>query len=253
MPLQPSTSDQQVYLKLTGSLTSGTVELMAPDGSSLRALSSPSGDGITSSSAQGGNGGGISVSVPTATTNVKPTVVVYVDATSITAGWNGSTLTTAGDVSITSSVSTHATSSTQNGSGGFIAIPSVSSNINGSAVDTALIGDGSSYPTISGDDTSGPQVNATDVSISVGGNITVAAQQNTAISADTFSGGLGDFGGANSQTSLTGNMAAAVSSNAIISGSTVAVEAAAGAVATGSANATAIAFIGSASATTTTP
>ena len=76
--LHTASGNQQIYVRLTGSLPSTTELLLASDGSSLRAAAPPSGTGDTSASARGGGGGLGDFSFPGATTNINPTVKAYV-------------------------------------------------------------------------------------------------------------------------------------------------------------------------------
>ena len=158
--LHAAIGSQQVYLQLTGSLPSTTERLLASDGSSLRAAAPPSGDGQSSSSARGGGGGLGDFSFPGATTEVGPTVKAYIAA---------STITVDGDVTVTSIVGTHSSSSTENGSGGVIAVSDVTSNVKGTDNNSAFIGADFGGDGISGD--TGPatsQVDATGITIKAG-------------------------------------------------------------------------------------
>ena len=129
--LHTASGGQQVYERLTGSLPSATERLMAADGSSIRAAAPPPGDGKTSASARGGGGGGVEVSIPSASATINPTVKAYIASTTVTVG---------GDVTVTSGVTTNVTASTDNGSGGFIAVSDVESSINGTDNNSAFIG-----------------------------------------------------------------------------------------------------------------
>ena len=97
---------------------------------SLRTLNPPVGDGESRSTAAGGGGGVVGVSVPTADLTSSPTALAYL-AGSVTAG---------GDVSVISHVESSNTSWVTNGSGGVIAVGVVNASVTVNAKSTALIG-----------------------------------------------------------------------------------------------------------------
>ncbi len=239
--LHASTDGQQVYLQLTGTLASPTSEkLLAGDGSSIRAAAPPSGDGKTSSSARGGGGGLGDFSFPGATTTISPTAKAYLAATTVTIG---------GDLTITSLLNTNVTSSTENGSGGAIAVADVESDIIGTDNNTAFIG--KDFGSGITQDKATPQVDATGITVNAGGNIRIAATTflQSSISSSTDGGGAFDASHANSTTNLTNNTATVIGKNATVTGSTVAAIATSGGSHKGDAHAFAVAFIGGAFAT----
>ena len=238
--LHTASGNQQIYVRLTGSLPSSTEALLASDGSSLRAASPPSGTGDTSASARGGGGGLGDFSFPGATTNVNPTVKSYV----------AGSLDVGGDVTVTSNITTNATASTENGSGGAIAVADVESDIKGTDNNSAFIGADFAGNGISGDPAT-PKIDAGGITIKAGGNIKVSATTflSTSISADTDGGGAFDASHANSTTDLHDNTTAAVGKNAHVTGSTVALISSSGGFHHGTADAFAVAFIGGAIAT----
>jgi Bacterial Ig-like domain/RTX calcium-binding nonapeptide repeat (4 copies) len=239
----PGGSTDELHVDLSGTLPGGQNSLYAPDGTSLRQLLPPPGNGLTSADAEGGGGGLGSFNEPNATVNNNPTVKAYDAATSINAG---------GDVNITSTSDLNDSSTAQNGSGGLIAASDVQSAIN--------IGDGGSNPgnnnyafvgddigsnTISGDSGS-IQVNGGNVSITAGGNIQIASSsfQNTYNKATSSSGGLGDGSHAEADTTIYDNTAAVIGANASVQGQTVRVDSNSSAAHYGRAEDTVYAFAG---------
>ena len=126
----PGGSTDELYIDLSGSLPGGQNSLYAPNGTSLRQLNPPPGDGLTSADAEGGGGGVGSFNTPNATVNNNPTTKAYDAATSINAG---------GDVNITATTKVKDSATAQNGSGGLIAASDVQATINigGAAAATA--------------------------------------------------------------------------------------------------------------------
>ena len=252
-PLQTSLScsgacGQQVYLRLTGSLPSTTQKLLATDGSSLRGVSPPSGDGQTSASATGGGGAAIDVSVPTARVVVNPTVKSYVAASTVTVG---------GDFWVTSNLATNTRANTQNGSGGLVSIPDVDSSIVGDGDNsgvpgthnnTSFVGADFGGDGISGDTAPGTsQVDASGITITAGGNVKLMATTfiTSSIRAHTDSGGAGDFSNASALVRLDDNTTTIIGKNAHVTGSTVALISKTGGNNTGTADSFVLAFIGS--------
>ena len=209
----PGPCSQQVYLKLTGSLTAGTETLTASDGTSLRAASPPSGDGQTSATGVGGGGAAIDVTEPTARVSVDPTVKSYLAATTATIG---------GDLWITSNVHTNTYAYTENGSGGLVSLPSVRSEITGTDNNTAFIGANFGGSGISGDSGS-VQVDASNMAITVAGNIKIEATTALTSFADakSDSGGGFDDSDAIAHVTFTDNTATVIGKNAVVTGSTV--------------------------------
>ena len=208
----PGPCSQQLYLRLTGALGAGET-LKATDDTSLRTASPPSGDGQTSASAVGGGGAAIDVSEPTAKVYIDPTVKAYVAAMSATIG---------GDLWITSSVATNSSAYSENGSGGLVSIPSVHSEINGTDNNTSFIGADFGGSGIAGD-LSSPQVDATGVSLTVTGNVKLEAttRLTSSVDAKSDSGGGFDASSAYAHTTFTDNTATVIGKNAVVTGSTV--------------------------------
>ncbi|UZJ27066.1 hypothetical protein RHODO2019_19090 (plasmid) [Rhodococcus antarcticus] len=202
-----------------GAATGGTYGLYAPSSPvagpyiSLRQLSPPAGDGQSSSSAAGGGGGVISVNVPTASLTDSPIVQAYLAGT-VTAG---------GNVAVTSALTSNDAVSSDNGSGGFIAVGVVSSTLTVHAINTASFGP-SSDSGIAGDSSS-IQVDGSGTTVTAGGNVAVAATTARATNAYAHSEGGGFAGGftAHDSTTVTDNTAAVVGAGAHVSGATVAV------------------------------
>ena len=105
-----TTSQQSLYLDLN-SRGSGGDKLLGPGNVSLRLISPPPGDGVSSATAQGGSGGGIEVSVPTATMTAVPNVSAAINADCILAG---------GDVTNRASASPNISATATNGAGGVV-------------------------------------------------------------------------------------------------------------------------------------
>ena len=209
LAVQTSSDAQQLYLQLTGSL--GNSKLFSPDGTSLRTASPPPGDGLTSSSARGGGGGGISVREPSARTTISPTAVASFAGVAVVGG----------DVTISSQVGTNGTASTSNGSGGFVSVANVNSQLNGTNTTSAYVG---VDPNPLTGDSATVQVDGAGTSITAGGNVRVLATTllQTNVSANSDSGGFVGTGTASARTGLTDRTAVAVGANARVLGSTVA-------------------------------
>ncbi len=220
-----------------GTLSPGTNEILATDGTSLRQLLPPSGDGLTNADAEGGGGGVGSFNAPQATVNNSPTTQAYDDAATIMAG---------GDVTITANTATNDSGNAQNGSGGLIAASFVESDINVTTNTYAFVGAQPTSPfTITGDSSS-TQIDATGASINAGGNVKIGSTTyyNTHNTADSSSGGLGDFSGATADTTVNDNTASVVGASAAITGLTVAVDSSSSGDQFAHAHDFAIAFIG---------
>ncbi len=207
--LQVSSDQQQLYLRLTGAL--GVSKLLAPDGTSLRTSSPPPGDGLTSSSARGGGGGGISFREPTAHTTISPTVVASFAGVAVTGG----------DVTISSETSTNGSASTSNGSGGFISVADVDSQIFGTNTTSAYVG---VDPIPLTGDSGSVQVDGSGASITSGGNVRLGATTvlATNATASSNSGGFVGTGSSSARAHLTDRTAVAVGANASVTGATVA-------------------------------
>ena len=217
---------QQVYLRLTGSLPSSSEKLLNSDTTSLRVSHPPTGDGTSSATATGGGGGGIDVSEPSATVNIGPTLKAYVAAKTINIG---------GDLWIQTNGVTRSSAYTENGSGGLVSIPSVDSEIGGTDNNLAGIGDFSSVGSITGDTSSCPatctaQVDASNMTLTVGGNVRIEAltSLNSSVDAKSDSGGGFDGSDATAHTDLTDNTAVAIGKNAKVDAGSVALNASTG-------------------------
>ena len=236
----PGGSTDELYIDLTGALPGGTNSLYAPDGTSLRQLNPPPGDGLTSADAEGGGGGLGSFNEPEATVNNNPTTKAYDAATSINAG---------GNVNITARTEVKDSATAQNGSGGLIAASDVESTINISSNSYAFVGKDIGASTITGD-SAAIQVDGTGRSITAARNVQIASSsfQNTYNKAKSSSGGLGDGSHAEADTTVTDNSAAVVGANASVTGLTVRVNTDSSATHYGRAVDTVIAFAGFADA-----
>ena len=216
LALVPGSATDTLRIDLSGTL-SGTYSLYAPDGTSLRLLYPPTGDGLTTAIAEGGGGGGFSLNLPEAEVKNRATVKAYDDAALIEAG---------GNVTINSTSSLNDSAHAQNGSGGLIAASNVETHINvGEDNNYAFVGGDIGGNTIKGN-TSGIQVSATGVVITAGGNIAITSYSfvKTHNTAESSSGGLGDGSLAKADTAVTENTAAVVGANAKLKGRTVRVD-----------------------------
>jgi hypothetical protein len=232
---------QQLYERLTGTLPNAFQQLLAPDGTSLRQSSPPSGVGQTGASAIGGGGAAIDVSEPTATVTVGPLVKSYI-AGSVDAG---------GDVKITSQLATNSTANTENGSGGLVSIPSTSSNISGTDNNSTFIGANFLGDGIGGDTPGSAQVDGGGITIKAGGNILLQPRTflKSSIRSKSDSGGGFDDSSASSVTSFTDNTSAVIGKNAHVTGSTVALDASSGGNNSGDASSFVLALFGGSSDT----
>ncbi|HEV8062517.1 MAG TPA: hypothetical protein VGP68_21740, partial [Gemmataceae bacterium] len=200
---------QDFYLAITGAATTGPTgdELFAPGGVSLRSINVPPGSGITSASASGGSGGVGAFSFPSSSANLNPTVQSWVDAASVTAG---------GNVSILANTVSSVAATANNGSGGAITVGTAkaTASYNGSA--QAFVGM-----------ISGPTIDATGVNIVAAGNVRIASGENvtTNVNSSTTTGGVIAGSDAEATSSATTNSLAAVGSNALVTGLTVAIDA----------------------------
>src|SRR5262249_10816943 len=161
------------------------------DGSSLRVSSPPSGNGRTSASATGGGGALLgSVSEPSATVNINPTVKAHVSG-------NTGTGMIAGDLWIMSLIGTNASAWTDDGSRGIVAVPDVDSEISGTDNNTAFIGKDTFGAGIGGDAANShtSQVDGGGGTLKVGRNVRIEATSslNSSNGAKSDSGGGLDF------------------------------------------------------------
>src|SRR5262249_13001562 len=120
---------------------------------------------------------------------------------------------------------------TENGSGGLVAVPSVDSEIGGTDNTTAFIGKNTFGAGIGGDTApSTAQVDATGITLTVGGNVRLDASTNlhSENGAKSDSGGGPDKSGADAKTNLTDNTATAIRQNGVVTASSVAMNSATG-------------------------
>src|SRR5262249_4084107 len=111
-PIDPCV--EEVYLQL-GATSLPAGQLFAPDGTSLRVASPPSGNGQTSASATGGGGALFgSISEPTATVHINPSAKAHISA-------NTGSGMIGGDLWVMSVIGTNVSANTENGSGGIVA------------------------------------------------------------------------------------------------------------------------------------
>src|SRR5213079_157680 len=115
-----SSATHSLRLDLISSQPNQTNRLLAPSGNSLRSIGAPTGDGVSSASAEGGSFGFVGIDVPTAEANFSSHVQAYDQADLIKAG---------GDVTITSHSAGSMSSYAQSSSGGFVGIGVARSSI----------------------------------------------------------------------------------------------------------------------------
>ncbi|HEX4526566.1 MAG TPA: hypothetical protein VH108_07475, partial [Gaiellaceae bacterium] len=247
---------QELDIQLTDTTLDTKNELLNIDGSSLRISHPPTGNGSSDATATGGGGSGIDVSEPTAKVRIGPNVKAYVAADSITTG---------GDLWITTNLVTRSSAWTENGSGGLVSIPSVESRIGwtdggntcgsdtrcGTDNNVAGIGDFSGITGISADTSSSTsQVDASNVTINAGGNIKIEADSsiNSENGAKSDSGGGFDDSSATAITNLIDNTAVAIGKKATVTGLTLALNASTSGSNHADANSFVIALFGSSSA-----
>src|SRR5262249_40446222 len=126
---------EQLSIDLSSPGSGTTQKLLGPGGVSLRSLSPPPGDGISSTAVQGGSGGALEFSFPKGTTNVTPDVRAYVNAQAVTAG---------GDVPILATSSQPLAPYSSHPRGGGLHVGEVGANVNLTNKSLASVGSGSS-------------------------------------------------------------------------------------------------------------
>src|SRR5262249_44098142 len=178
----------------------GQQELLGPGGVSLRQLSPPQGDGVSSASAQGGGGGLIAGEGQGTHVVTDPVVKAYVAARSINAG---------GDVEISSLSQGNSSSYSTNASGGLIQVGVATSTTDYNNTNVAFVGrDG---PNIN-------QIAADNVQIDAGGQFRL--HSNTTITASSaaqaFGGGFVSVSVAVANTNVTNNTSSVIGRNASI-------------------------------------
>jgi hypothetical protein len=137
--LSAASGTQDLYLDLTAR-GSGGDKLLGPGDVSLRLISPPPGDGISSSEAEGGSGAFAEFSFPAASTKSTPTVNAYVNAQTVQAG---------GDVLIFAAAAPNLSSHADNNGGGFIHVgdASAEADVNKTTGTAASVGDGTTITT----------------------------------------------------------------------------------------------------------
>ena len=136
-----ATGQEKLYIDLTGAGSGTTQELLGPAGVSLRTISPPAGNGVSTASAKGGSGGGIEVSKPTAEVVSTYTVSAEISATLVDAG---------GNVTVSTNSQPNESAYAQNGSGGAINIGNAEADITFTNNNTTTIG-GATTITAGGD------------------------------------------------------------------------------------------------------
>ncbi|HET7128249.1 MAG TPA: hypothetical protein VFJ93_04150, partial [Gaiellaceae bacterium] len=242
--LKTASGSQELDIRLTGTLDTRN-ELLNLDTSSLRAAHPPVGDGKSSASGTGGGGSIGDVSEPSATVNISPNIKAYVAANTINIG---------GDFWITTFLNTNTSAYTENGSGGLVSIPSVDSEIGGTDTNVAGIGDFSSINSIADDASpSTAHVDASNMTITAGGNVKIDAHTslNNNNDAKSDSGGGFDDSNADAHTNLTDTTWTAIGKNANVTALTLALNAYTGGNNHSHAKSVVIALFGSSSASPT--
>ena len=237
--LSGASGTQAFHLALGGSSTNSPTgdKLFASGGVSLRLVTPPSGTGQSSATAEGGSGGVVGVSIPTANLTLTPTVNAYVNAGKVTSG---------GNVTIASESIGNSNAYANNGGGGGIYVASSTATTSFTNNNTASIGSnaqitalgnfaltsdtqlttsmasysdgGGLVAVIEADDTA----NATSTtSVTVGTGVTIsgatvkidATVSNIGVSETPSSKGGGLFGGANANTTSNVTSTASVTTN----------------------------------------
>jgi len=179
------TGAQALRIDLTGAVT-GTQSILGQGGVSLSVVAPATGDGLSSATSRGSGGGFVGIRANDATINYNPNVSAYI----------ASALVDAGNVSVTTQLKTNATSSTQNGTGGFVGIGDADARSNQTATNAAYI--------------------AGSVQLFARGNLTVNANtnMNSGVSSSASAGGFVGLADASSTTLANYNNQARVDSNA---------------------------------------
>jgi hypothetical protein len=204
IPVTSATGVQQLYIALTsrGTGTSPNPgetgetgdKLLGAGGISLRQVNPPPGNGVTSASAQGGSGGGLEFSFPSASADVEPNVQAYVNATAVNAGR---------DVLISTTSSPNVTADGNNAGGGAIHVGQGEGHVTVTNTVSASIGD--------------------NVTLTTPGSLSVDANfsATTNASAESYGGGLFADVNAISSSNLTNTMTVTVGKSDNITARTV--------------------------------
>ena len=212
--LSPSSGTQDLHIAFAPSITpnAGVGDaLFGENGVSLRQINPPPGNGVSSASAIGGNGGGLNFAFPTATGNATPTVKAYADACVVSGG----------NVSITSLASPNVTAYANNDGGGAISIAQSQASTSTNITNSAFVGaDSLGNP--------GDEANISTTGNVPGGNNFVLSSQTSSTSsatADCAGGGVVASIGSTSKSDVTDTTTTTVGQNATISARTVNVSA----------------------------
>ncbi len=169
---------------------------------SLRSLVPPPGDGVTNATAKGGQGGIVSVTVPTAVTNVTHTAKAYI-ASSVTAG---------GDVTISSISNVRTKAYVKNSSGGVIMVGEADATTNVTNYTKSFFG--LDTTSITNNDHT-----ATGLQIRAGGTFTVSSEFRLEIDdvdCITHGGGFLAFADADANANITNHTVSVIGSGADI-------------------------------------
>jgi hypothetical protein len=206
----PSTSKETGDELLAPTYTTNTQGKLVLGGVSLRQANPPQGSGQLSSSAEGGNGGGLVFDFPYASTTLDPTVTAYVAPKLIQSG---------GNVTVASESIGNLNAYTSNNSGGFLDVSQTKSVTNfgesGGTLNTsqAFVGKGDQPNNI----------DASGVTINAAGQFILAAdtQLTTTPNSNVDGGGFIKDSEATAQSFINSNTSTTVGSNAHITASTV--------------------------------
>jgi hypothetical protein len=130
-PLVTASGQQELSIDLTGAGSGTTQELLGPGGISLRQISPPPGNGVSSAVAKGGSGGAGEFSKPTAQVNSTYTVSAAINANLVSAG---------GNVTVSTDSQPNESAYAQNGSGGIINIGNAEADLYFTNSNTTTIG-----------------------------------------------------------------------------------------------------------------
>ena len=200
-----SSGTQDLHIDLSTN-PAGNDKLLGPGGVSLRTITPPPGNGISASSAEGGEGGVVASSNPKAQTNVTATVQAYDAARRLTVGGNLSIATNS-----TANTSAHG----DNSGGGLIFGSSVTAGTSFQNNNAAFVGV-----------KSGSTIDGSGVNITVVGEFqmnAVSSLQATNVSTSSDGGGLFSSANAHSNANLGGTTQAVVGKNASIQAQTVSI------------------------------
>jgi hypothetical protein len=198
-----SSGTQDLHIDFS-SAPAGNDKLLGPGGVSLRIISPPPGNGISASSAEGGAGGIVASSSPSAQTNVTATVDAYDAARSLYVG---------GNLSITTDSTANTSAHGDTAGGGLVASNSVT------AV-TKFVDNNSTF--IGAPQGSG--INGAGVQVTVGGLFRLEADSSLAetnVSTNSNGGGFVSSADAHSEADFSGTTQAVVGTNASVSAQSV--------------------------------